>query len=60
MILQNTKELKEKLKKYIRDKSDLFKSGSFVVDKVRLGSIGWKERYYKEKFCTKVKRIWKV
>ncbi|CAL5423938.1 unnamed protein product [Camellia sinensis] len=54
-ILQNTKELKEKLKKYIRDESDLFKTGSFVVDKVRLGSIGWKERYYKEKFCTKSK-----
>ncbi|KAF7119407.1 hypothetical protein RHSIM_Rhsim13G0225900 [Rhododendron simsii] len=33
-ILQNTIELKEKLKSCIRDSSDLFKNGNFTVDRV--------------------------
>ncbi|XP_058214952.1 5'-3' exoribonuclease 3-like isoform X2 [Rhododendron vialii] len=53
--LQNMKELKQKLKKYIRDRSDLFKNGSFALDKVRLGMVGWRERYYKEKFDAETK-----
>ncbi|XP_073290559.1 5'-3' exoribonuclease 3-like [Primulina huaijiensis] len=49
-ILKNTKELKQKIKDYMRSQSDLFKDGCFGTDKVKFGTAGWKERYYKEKF----------
>ncbi|GER36510.1 5'-3' exoribonuclease 2 [Striga asiatica] len=49
-VLSNTKELKQKLKDYLRNQSDLFKDGGVGTDKVKFGTPGWKERYYKEKF----------
>lgn len=33
-VLNNTKELKQKLKDCMRKQSDLFKDGSFATDKV--------------------------
>ncbi|XP_058087536.1 5'-3' exoribonuclease 3-like [Magnolia sinica] len=47
-VLNNSKELKQKLKEILRRKSDLFKNGN--PDKVNLCSEGWKARYYKAKF----------
>nr|KJB83669.1 hypothetical protein B456_013G257600 [Gossypium raimondii] len=48
-ILRNTKELKEKLKENLRNKSDFLKNGA-TRDQVRLGVAGWKKRYYSLKF----------
>ncbi|XP_057790122.1 5'-3' exoribonuclease 3-like [Salvia miltiorrhiza] len=50
-VLENTKELKLKLKDLLSNQSDLFKDGNFGTDKVRFGAPGWRERYYKEKLC---------
>uniref|UniRef100_A0A803LXP1 Uncharacterized protein n=1 Tax=Chenopodium quinoa TaxID=63459 RepID=A0A803LXP1_CHEQI len=49
-MLRNTMELNERLKICIRKKSDLFRDGNLGTDKVKLGSLGWKLRYYKHKF----------
>ncbi|KAL1206471.1 5'-3' exoribonuclease 2 [Cardamine amara subsp. amara] len=51
--LDNREELKFKLKKLLRDKSDVFSSGNGEEDQVRLGVSGWRERYYTEKLAAK-------
>ncbi|XP_073099999.1 LOW QUALITY PROTEIN: 5'-3' exoribonuclease 3 [Elaeis guineensis] len=51
-VIKNTKELKQKVKDFLRDQADLFKNGAFQNDKIKLGSPGWKARYYREKFST--------
>ncbi|KAK9058983.1 hypothetical protein SSX86_021601 [Deinandra increscens subsp. villosa] len=48
-IVENTKMLKEQLKTYTRETCDVFKNG-LVTDRVKFGSPGWKQRYYKCKF----------
>ncbi|KAK7263445.1 hypothetical protein RJT34_31035 [Clitoria ternatea] len=49
-LLRNTKDLEDELKRSIREKGDLFKSGDFLIDKVKWGTLGYKERYYNVKF----------
>ncbi|CAN8287674.1 unnamed protein product, partial [Cochlearia groenlandica] len=48
--LDNKEELKFKLKKLLRDKGDAFSSNNPEQDKVMLGEVGWRERYYEAKF----------
>ncbi|KAL1557583.1 5'-3' exoribonuclease 3-like [Salvia divinorum] len=49
-VMENTKELKLKIKDEIKRESDMFKDG-ICADKLKLGTPGWRERYYNEKFC---------
>ncbi|KAI3693170.1 hypothetical protein L6452_33001 [Arctium lappa] len=48
-IVANTKKLKEQLKSYAREISNVSRNG-LVTDVVKLGDHGWKDRYYKYKF----------
>ncbi|KAJ4840344.1 hypothetical protein Tsubulata_040281, partial [Turnera subulata] len=52
--IENTKELKEKVKFCLRQEADLFKQGG-LPDKLKLGVGEWKARYFKEKFSAESK-----
>ncbi|KAK3018089.1 hypothetical protein RJ639_003378 [Escallonia herrerae] len=43
-IVENTKELKKELKNYMRKTADVYENGGLGTDKVRLASVGWKQR----------------
>ncbi|KAI3693173.1 hypothetical protein L6452_33004 [Arctium lappa] len=49
LIVENTKMLKEELKSYAREISDLYRNGR-VTNLVELGDHGWKKWYYNNKF----------
>ncbi|KAI3700863.1 hypothetical protein L2E82_45504 [Cichorium intybus] len=50
-IFENTKALKEQMKSYTREISDVFRNG-LVSDTVKLGTPGWRNRYYQYKFSS--------
>ncbi|KAI3432020.1 5'-3' exoribonuclease [Psidium guajava] len=52
-VHENKEDLKAKLKELLREKSDVFNSANPEEDKIKLGTPGWKERYYEEKFSAK-------
>ncbi|XP_074277201.1 5'-3' exoribonuclease 3-like [Silene latifolia] len=50
-MIENTKELKDEVRKSISENADVYRDGDLLLsDKVKLGSAGWRQRYYKEKF----------
>lgn len=48
-MIEKTKALNEQLKSYYREISDVFRNG-LLSDMVKLGTPGWRKRYYKYKF----------